>query len=359
MNMQVYYIISPIAALLLTYILIPVFRKMAFRIQLVDNPNHRKVHQSSVPLVGGISIFISTTLSLWLVLPFELEVFNFKNVFMAAFILLLVGVIDDRFDLRASLKLGIQLILAHCVFEQGIRIESLYGLMGVFELSYWAQFILTIVVITGVVNAFNLMDGIDGLAAGIGLVSFMVFSVLSMITGQTAMALMFLTLIGSLLAFLRFNLSKNHKIFMGDAGSIVLGFILVVSSIRLLQSAHNSEYPSWVIFGVISVLFVPVMDALRVFRGRAKSGKSPFNADKTHLHHLVLSVGLQHNTTTIIILSIMAFIMAIGYFVFNLLGLTYSIVLMLFVFYFVTNALQFNNKLKHWKQRILVMENKW
>ena len=145
---------------------------------------------------------------------------------------------------------------------------------------------------------------------------------------------------------------------MGDAGSLVLGFILVVSAISLLQNTQNNEHHPWVIMGVISVLIVPVLDAIRVFRRRAKSGKSPFRADKTHLHHLILSVGLQHKMTTVAILIIITGIMLLGYLGFNFLGLTFSIVSMLFVFYFVTSLLQFNNKLKQWKERILAMENK-
>lgn len=356
--MMVLLIISFVSALLLTYIIIPVFRKIAFYIQLVDKPNHRKVHQIPIPLVGGVSIFISTTLVLLLALPLEMEILKFKNVFIATLILLLMGIIDDKFDLRASLKLGIQLILAHFIFEQGIKIESLHGFMGVYDLALWVQYILTIVVIAGVVNAFNLMDGIDGLAAGMAIIGFLVFIILSLLIGQTILTLVLITLTGALLAFLRFNLDKRQKVFMGDAGSLMLGFILVVSGISLLQNSQNFEHQPWVIIGVISVLIVPVFDAIRVFIRRAKSGKSPFSADKTHLHHLLLNIGIQHRPTTVIILLLMAFIILIGYLGFNIWGLTFSIICMLFVFYFVTSVLQFNNKLKQWKERILAMENK-
>ena len=202
------------------------------------------------------------------------------------------------------------------------------------------------------------MDGIDRLAAGIAILGFIVFSILSIITNHYTLALIFLTLIGSLIAFLIFNFSKNQKIFMGDGGSLVLGFILVISGISLLQNTPNHIHHSWVIIGVISVLFIPVLDAIRVFRRRAKSGKSPFSADKTHLHHLLLINGIQHKPTTLIILFMMTFLILFGYLGFNFLGITFSIVSMLFMFHFVTSILQFNNKLKHWKERIHVMENK-
>lgn len=356
--MNILYIISPIAAILLTYLLIPFIRKIALLIELVDKPNHRKVHYQPVPLVGGISIFIATSLVLALTISIDSGILGNKNIFIAAFILLVMGVIDDRFDLRATLKLGIQLILAHYIFEQGIKIESFYGFLGIYELAPWAQYIVTVTVITGVINAFNLMDGIDGLAAGIAILGFGVLTLLSVLIGNSTMTLIFLTLIGSLFIFLRFNLSVKQKIFMGDAGSIVLGFILVVSSISLLQSAHHSEYLYWVALGVVAVLIVPVLDALRVFRKRAKSGKSPFHADKTHLHHLILSLGLKHKMTTITILLIISIMMVFGLIGFKLLGLTFSIVTMLLIFYFVTSALQLNNTLNQWKQRISELENR-
>ena len=351
------HIISPLAALFITYLIVPVLRKVAIRIQLVDKPNRRKVHQNPVPLVGGISVFIAMTLTLSLVLPFEPEVVVYKSVFIAASILLMMGIIDDRFDLRASLKLAIQLILAHFIFAQGIKIESLHGLFGVYELAPWLQYCFTLVVIAGVVNAYNLMDGIDGLAAGLAIFGFAVFAVLAGVNGQYMMSLIFLTFVGSLLAFLRFNLSKNQKIFMGDAGSLMIGFIMVVSGINMLQSAHNSEYVTLTTLGVVAVMLVPVLDALRVFRRRVKSGKSPFIADKTHLHHLILSTGLKHRAATLAIVGIVGFILIAGFVNYELIGLTLSIVSMLLLFYFTTAVLKFHNNLIMWKNRIRDLED--
>lgn len=348
--------ISPIAAFLVTYLLIPVLRKVAIRVHLVDKPNQRKIHSQAVPLVGGISIFMATALVMGLSFPFESYMLINLNVIVATTILLLMGVIDDRFDLRASLKLAIQLILAHYVFTQGIKIESLYGVFGIYELALWVQYLLTIIVITGVVNAFNLMDGIDGLAAGLAILGFSVLATLALFLEQYVLALVFATLIGSLLAFLQFNLSKNHKIFMGDAGSLTLGFVTVVSGIYLIQSATGSSKSSLVTLSVIAIMLVPVLDALRVFRKRAKSGKSPFDADRTHLHHLILNIGLKHNMTVLSIMAIITLVMFTGYLGFNFFGFTFSIVTLLLVFYLISSILQFHNQLIKWKNRILAME---
>lgn len=350
------YIISPLLAFLITYAIIPVLRKIAVAVQLVDKPNQRKVHASAVPLIGGISIFLATILTLALALPFETNLVVPSKVLAAVTILLIVGVIDDRFDLRATLKLAIQLALAHFVFAQGIKIESLNGLLGIYSIAPWAQYLLTLVVITGVVNAFNLMDGIDGLAAGLALVGFSVFTALSILTAQYGLTLVFVTIMAALLAFLRYNLSATRKIFMGDAGSLILGFVIVVAGIHMLQKAQATPHVTSVTLGIVAVMLIPVFDALRVFRKRAKTGKSPFSADKTHLHHLILATGLKHKNATATILVSMATLMALGYLSFQLIGLTIAIIVMLFSFFVFTSLLQFNSTLVQWKTEIRKME---
>lgn len=350
-------ILGLITTFLISYILIPIIRKMAIKINLVDKPNARKVHTNSVPLVGGIAIFISTSIALSLMLPFNMDFFSNMNIYFAVTTLLIVGVIDDKFDLRASLKLAIQLVLAHFIIIQGIKIESLQGLFGVYVMSDWMQYLLTLIVITGVVNAFNLMDGIDGLAAGLSILGFVIYTIIALLTNQYTLALIFISYIGGLLAFLKYNLSKNQKVFMGDAGSLIMGFILVVAGISMIQTAQNSSLISIVTLEVVSVLIIPVFDALRVFRKRIKSGKSPFSADKTHLHHLILSAGAKHKSATLSIIAIMALILIIGFVSYQLIGLTLSISLMLLLFYLITSMLQFHNHLNVWKNRIHKIEN--
>ena len=355
--MKSLYFITPIAAFIFTFLIIPPLRRIAIYIGLVDKPNHRKVHTNPVPLIGGIGIFLATTLALSLVVPFNKDLLIYKNTFIGVVILLIVGVLDDRFDLRASLKLAVQLLLAHAIFSQGIKLESLNGLFGIYELPDVIQYFLTIIIITGVVNAFNLMDGIDGLAAGMAILGFGIFTILALVNEQHFAATIFLTFIGALLAFLRYNLSHHKKIFMGDAGSLIIGFILVVSGIDLIQRAQSTPNLTTVTLGVISVLFVPVFDAFRVFRRRIKAGKSPFQADKTHLHHLILLTGLKHKMASFFIVTLTTIIAIIGFLSFQFAGLTISITMMLFVFFVITTALQFNEKLTYWKDFILQMEH--
>ena len=166
---------------LLAYLLIPYLSKFAQHYQLVDKPNSRKVHVYPVPLIGGISIFFAVGLTLVLSIPFGFKLWDHKNIIAALSILVLIGTIDDKYDIRASLKLAIQLLLAHFLFLQGLKIESLHGLFGVFEIHTDLQYLITILMVTGVVNAFNLMDGVDGLMAGISLIGFITFTCLAVL----------------------------------------------------------------------------------------------------------------------------------------------------------------------------------
>jgi UDP-GlcNAc:undecaprenyl-phosphate/decaprenyl-phosphate GlcNAc-1-phosphate transferase len=179
---------------------------------------------------------------------------------------------------------------------------------------------------------------------------------LAFFNSQYCLALVFLICIGALLAFLRFNLSQNQKIFMGDAGSLTLGFVLVVTGIWLLQTAQGTDRADLTALGVVAVLLVPVLDALRVFRKRMKSGKSPFSPDKTHLHHLVLSLGLKHKSASLGIIGLIVSVIAIGLLCFQVKGLTMAITAMLVMFFIITSVLQFNNKINDWKNRIKRME---
>lgn len=354
--MNFIYLISPILSFLVVLIITKPLIKLAVRVSLVDQPNYRKVHKTPIPLIGGLSIFIASSLALGLILPFKMEIFTGTSIYSSVVLLLIVGIIDDRYEVRAILKLAIQLALAHVVYSSGVKIESLYGFFGIYGISEWMQYAFTILIIAGVVNAFNLMDGIDGLAAGLAILGFSVFSILAYLTNQFELLLVFLTIIGALASFLIFNLSRKNKAFMGDAGSLIIGFILVVSGIKLLQEAQGTSTISVVAIGVIAVLIVPVLDALRVFRRRMKAGKSPFSSDKTHLHHLILFTGLSHKLATIGILLIVIIMLSLGYVGFNVVGINIAIILMLLVFTVITKFIKFFNHLNYWKHQINDME---
>lgn len=350
------FFLFPLAAFLSSLIILPFLRKAAIRIQLVDKPNSRKVHHQSVPLAGGIGVVLSAFVAMLPLMVLKTEIQPLTSLVLGSLVFLVMGILDDKMDIKASLKLAVQLLVAHYIYTSGIRVESFYGIFGVYEIPAMVQYVLTITIITGVVNAFNLMDGIDGLASGLAIVSMLVFAMLAFVTANTFLGILFLSMSGALAGFLRFNFSKSKKIFMGDAGSLVLGFILVVSAIVLLQSAGNSGTIKIVMPGVMGVLILPVIDSLRVYRRRMKSGKSPFRPDKTHLHHLVLQLGLKHKTASLFIISLALGIIALSFITSSTLGITITLVVSLLIYFVFAQVLHLNSEIIRWKTRIIEME---
>ncbi|MBK5271089.1 MAG: undecaprenyl/decaprenyl-phosphate alpha-N-acetylglucosaminyl 1-phosphate transferase, partial [Bacteroidia bacterium] len=191
-----------------------------------------------------------------------------------------------------------------------IRIISFDGLFGIKELSVAAQYTITVVAIVGITNAFNLIDGIDGLAGGLGFMSLVILGIFLTMSGDVNTALIAFALAGGILAFLYFNFNPA-KIFMGDTGSLVLGFVIAVLSIRLIQvngMAVRPVLPHGPVF-VLGIVLIPVFDTLRVFAQRIWRGRSPFEADKTHIHHLLTNTGFSHNFTSRLICIIHGFIL--------------------------------------------------
>ncbi|GAA5038668.1 undecaprenyl-phosphate alpha-N-acetylglucosaminyl 1-phosphate transferase [Marivirga lumbricoides] len=350
-------IITLLFALVITLVLTPILRKMAIAVQLVDKPNQRKVHQNAVPLVGGIVIFIATVTVSFIANSNWSDLNFLKMLMLGALVLLVVGVIDDKMNIRASFKLLIQLLLAHYVFVNGVGITSFYGILGIYELPIFLQYSLTLIVITGCINAFNLMDGIDGLAAGLAIVALGLFAYLAFKLGNSFLLLMYLSLIGSLVGFLRFNLSKKQKVFMGDAGSLFIGFILVVSGIFMIQMAEQTTQQLPLTLSiVIGVLALPVIDSLRVYRRRIKTGYSPFKADKSHLHHLVLLLGIPHKYSSLLIVGVSLVIIVLNILFGNYFGITYSLLIVLLFFILLTTVLRINQDVKTWREKIRKLE---
>jgi UDP-GlcNAc:undecaprenyl-phosphate GlcNAc-1-phosphate transferase len=347
-------------SLILTLIFIPVIRNMAIKINLVDKPNYRKVHLTAIPLVGGISIALTVVVVIF-VSNYRLTFLReYLSIFASAITLLIVGVIDDKKDISAKYKLVIQLLLAVIVAFSGTRITSLFGLFGIYQIVIWQQYVLTILVITGVVNAFNLMDGIDGLIGTLSLLGFSIFFFTAVYFKDYGLAFSSIIFMGAVLGFLRFNLSKV-KIFMGDSGSLFIGFILITQAIKFLQKHEmNKEcsYSSYTLLLLILFFLIPVLDSLRVYMGRIKRGNSPFNADKSHLHHLFLGVGCSHKKTTLMISAIFAFLLLIEISMQSFLSLSLMIATSIIIFSIIVRILVMINNLHRWRFILKDLENK-
>ena len=356
-NNYITLIISPLIALILVLVLTPFFRKIAFKLNFVDKPNYRKSHFTAIPLIGGFMVFLCATIALTISKYFNPSFQQISPLIIGSFILLVMGIIDDKVNLRASLKLIIQLGVAVFVYSSGIKIESLFGILGINEIPEIFKFILTVLIITGTVNAFNLSDGIDGLAGGLAIIGFTSFSIIALVHQQYLFASLFLTIIGALIGFLKYNLSKKRKIFMGDAGSLFLGYILVVSGIMLIQESTNTPDITRTLSTVIGVLILPVIDSIRVYRKRIQKGFSPFRADKTHLHHLLLGLKLEHKKATLVIVITAITLLMLSIFAGEYFSNTATIIILLFLFSVISRFLSMNNEINEWRKKIYELEN--
>lgn len=345
-------------ALVIAMMLIPLIVKYSHKLGLMDKPNHRKVHAKPIPVIGGISIVISTGLSLLLSKTALQLLVQFPVLLSGSVLLFIIGVWDDRKNVRPIYRLALQLLCASAIAASGIRLTSMYGLFGMDELTIFWQYAITILIITGVTNAFNLMDGIDGLAGGIAFINLLILATLSWMLNQYEVFILLIAISGALIAFLKNNIHPA-RIFMGDGGSLMLGFLMSSIGILLIESGKSSSAIniSYIVLIVSTILVIPVFDSLRVYAGRIKRGESPFKADKTHLHHLFLILGLNHKRAAFFIYGLEIVILSLGFVLHQFVTISLSIVVIVALFLFVCQLLLLNSGVEKWTKIIRKMEN--
>ena len=298
-----------ISAFIVTLIAIPPIISLVKKYRLYDMPGARKEHSSPIPTMGGIAVMAGMMMALFLWFPFSSGVEQICFFFSIA-VLFGLGILDDLKDLSAKYKFIVQIGLAALIALSGIRITTFDGLFGIAELPLSAQYTFTILAIVGITNAFNLIDGIDGLAGGLGFMSLVTLGLFLTMSGDSNTALVAFALAGGIFAFLYYNINPA-KIFMGDTGSLVLGFVIAVLSVRLIQVNIFAATPvlSHAPVFVLGIVFIPVFDTLRVFALRIWKWKSPFVADKTHIHHLITNQGFSHGFAARLICFIQGFVL--------------------------------------------------
>ena len=284
---------------LVSMAVIPIVIQEVKRWGLLDTPDERKAHTSPTPTLGGIGIFAGVLIGLLAATYTWLNTNGIQELpylFIAIAILFGIGIMDDLHDFSAKRKFLFQIAAAIIVAWGGIRLEGCYGLFGIFAIPVYAQYALTVLLLVGITNAINLIDGINGLAGGLGFINALVFGLLFAISENMIYAILAFSLGGSLLGFLRYNFGRA-RIFMGDTGSLVIGFLQAILGIKLILINnvhwHGASIPNVCI--VVSALYlIPVCDTLRVFGQRMLNRKSPFKADRTHIHHILIDLGLDH-----------------------------------------------------------------
>lgn len=312
--------ISLLISIFLSALIIPRVLVVAFRKKLFDIPDERKVHSGIIPRLGGIT-FVPTilfalcfTTGLRYLIGYEIpsESLHFiipEFYFMACGLTLLYlsGIKDDLVGLRYRSKFVIQIIAASLIPLSGLWINNLYGIFGIYELTPWLGIPFTILLTVFIVNAINLIDGIDGLASGLSSISLLTLGSIYVYYSQWIYATLAFSTLGVLLPFFYYNVfgkvDRCKKIFMGDTGSLTLGYILAFLAISYTNNnPERAPYSEGAIIIAFSTLIVPMFDVIRVILVRARNHKDIFEADRNHIHHKFLDMGFSPRKAMICIL---------------------------------------------------------
>ena len=358
-------LVALVASAVIGFFMIPQIMNFCQRKKLYDIPNERKVHKNAVPRLGGISFMPSMLLAFFLALivldkvtgeePITISLWT-CSFFVSLMLIYSVGVVDDIIGLGARIKFAVQIAAATLMPLSGLYINNFYGFLGVHEVPFWLGAPLTIFMIVFIDNAINLIDGIDGLAGGLAFMALAGFLACFLREGLVTYCVLIAGLMGVLLPYLYFNLlgdpKKNRKIFMGDSGSLTLGFILGFLFVKFAM--HNPNVMTYHKDGLIlsiTMLIVPMFDVVRVVVMRLRKGRPLFDADKNHIHHKMMRAGLSQHKALVAILAI-----AVGFAAVNILmvfaikiDFTYVLVVDIILF-FIINYLVNQAILRHGEQ---------
>ncbi|WP_186175677.1 UDP-N-acetylglucosamine--undecaprenyl-phosphate N-acetylglucosaminephosphotransferase [Vibrio jasicida] len=310
-----------------------IMRKAAKSIGLVDKPNERKLHEGVVPLVGGISICLVLTQFL----TFKPDVIEHSWLYVSSICLLtFIGALDDKFDLSVKVRISIQAVLSLVMMKvAGIELHSLGNMFGFGEISLgWVGTVITTFAVIGAINAFNMVDGIDGLLGGLSIVTFGALAFLLQVDSQHGLAYLCVVIIVAMLPYIFMNLGmlgRERKIFMGDAGSMMIGFTVIW---LLLGVSQAESKPLMRPVTALWLIAVPLMDMAAIMIRRVRRGDSPFKPDREHLHHIFQRLGLSSKQTLVAICLIASAYAAFGIYG-EMTGLSEAIMFYTFIACFV------------------------
>ncbi len=282
-----------------TLFILPRFAHIASELGLVDHPNHRKVHAVAKPLVGGLGMSLGVAFGCLLFLPLT----HMRGYYAGAIMLVVIGFFDDFREVNHRMKFVAQIVAALLiVYFSNVSLHTFGDLLHIRPVNFNALALpMTVIGFVGVINAINMIDGVDGLAGGISLIAFISFGYLAYLDNHRDLMLLSIALSGALMAFMRYNWHPS-LLFMGDAGSLFLGFSAAFISVAITQEPNSIARP----VAPLLILTVPIVDTLTVMTKRLMKGKSPFYPDKTHLHHVLLKFGFSKRQTVAIMLCMSA-----------------------------------------------------
>jgi len=335
----------------MTWYVIPKVLWVSKEKNLVTGVNSRSSHANEIPSFGGVAFYITLILLLTILQTLRLN-FVGNHLIAALTILFMVGLKDDLVISTARAKL-IGQISAACfiVFSPEMHLTTLYGFLGIYEIPFWLGVLLTGLLVVAIINAYNLIDGIDGLAAMVGIVVCSCFAGVFYITKHPYNVLLSVSMVGILLAFLRYNFFSRgeRKMFMGDSGSLIVGLIISFLTVQFLVMNPDPELIKdgfatadrpLVILGI---LFIPIFDTLRVMVIRLRKGTSPFSADRNHIHHVLLDLGFTHFQVSGI-LSVINFLIILLYYNLAQILSSFYLILAILGLYFIAFILFYQLK---------------
>jgi len=344
-EIYIYALGSLLCSFLISAYLVPTVKDVGHSKRLMDTPNNRSSHTKSTASLGGIAFFITFLFSFCITDQFDTSNISI-SILPGVTILFFMGLKDDLVGLGSKIKFIGQIIaclilLNHTSFE----ILNFHGFFGVFNMPVWVNTPLSLLIMIAIINAYNLIDGIDGLAASISTLGLTCFAICFFWTGDYLLALTAVTMIGALLGFLLFNLSESNKIFMGDTGSLVIGFLIALMSIRLLAFDHElNMFPfhnRYIPTLMVIIILIPIYDVVRVFTIRILQKRNPFSADRLHVHHIMIDKLQWSHRRTAFAISCLNFLIITCSFVFILgdLGLIPLLIFLSIIIFFITLTL--------------------
>lgn len=295
---------------LFTAVFIFFARKVAKKIGLVDKPNFRKRHQGLIPLVGGISVYAGICFTLLITQHY---IPNALLYVFCAGVLVFIGALDDRFDISVKIRASIQAIVGIIMMVfAGLHLASLGHIFGDFEMTLGPfGYFLTLFAVWAAINAFNMVDGIDGLLGGLSSVSFGAMGIILALSGQYSLAMMCFAMIAAILPYILLNLGvlgRRYKVFMGDAGSTLIGFTVIWILLETTQGKTHPINPVTALW----IIAIPLMDMVAIMYRRLRKGMSPFSPDRQHIHHLIMRSGFTSRQAFVLITLAAILLAAVG-----------------------------------------------
>lgn len=304
-NYFMFFILAALSAFSVGFLITPMLISFLKRMKIGDMPGGRKIHTSFVPSMGGISFIVAAgvALAIW---GWQFPIPDIRYLLGAITLMFLVGLRDDLVELKATHKLLGQLVaVILVVVVADIRIKDVHGFLGIGELNLYFSYAFSAFTLLALTNAFNLIDGLDGLAGTMACIVFACLGSWFIVQGLDSYAVLSFSFLGAVLAFLVFNWHPA-KIFMGDTGSLTLGFTmgsLIIAFMNRNGALPDGAYMKFtpgISMGVALMMF-PLYDMARVFIRRISQGKGPMTPDKSHVHHFMMRMGLKHNQVTLIL----------------------------------------------------------